>query len=238
MMRLGYAFLGLIMVASLAVQDSVASEGYDVSYEEKKMRMVKDQLEARGITDQRVLDAIEGVNRHDFVPPDIRNMAYEDYPLPIGFGQTISQPYIVAYMTEAARLKESDRVLEIGTGSGYQAAVLARLVSEVYSMEILTELAHKAQERLKSLGYHNVHVQAGDGYKGWEKHAPFDAVIVTAAPAAVPLALLDQLGAGGRMIIPVGSFHQALYRYTKTETGIKKEKLLPVRFVPMVPSED
>jgi len=199
-----------------------------------RQKMVKEQIERRGITDKRVLEVMRKVVRHLFVPAYLQNEAYDDRPLPIGHAQTISQPYIVAYMTEAARIHPNDRVLEIGTGSGYQAAVLAEMVKEVYTIEILKPLAESASLVLKELGYKNVKVKCGDGYQGWREYAPFDAIIVTAAPSEIPGELIKQLKTGGRMVIPIGSFFQELYRLTKTDSGFKKESLLPVRFVPMV----
>lgn len=199
--------------------------------------MVEFQIKDRGVTDKAVIKAMKKVKRHLFVPPEIEDLAYQDSPLPIGERQTISQPYIVAFMTEAARLKKTDRVLEVGTGSGYQAAVLAELVKEVYTIEIIKRLADTARYRLKEMGYKNIHVKWGDGYKGWPEEAPFDAIIVTAAPDTVPEGLLKQLKLGGRMVVPVGSFYQELYLITKTEDGYNKESLLPVRFVPMVHGE-
>ena len=199
-----------------------------------RMKMVQQQLEARDITDPRVLEAMRAIERHLFVPKLQRWFAYEDRPLPIGYGQTISQPYIVAYMTQAAHLKDEDKVLEIGTGSGYQAAVLANIVKEVYSIEIIEALAQRADKTLNSLGYQNIFIKYGDGYQGWEEHAPYDAIIVTAAPDHIPEKLVEQLAIGGRMVIPVGSTSQELYVLTKTEDGIEKKSLLPVRFVPMV----
>ncbi|MBN1870806.1 MAG: protein-L-isoaspartate(D-aspartate) O-methyltransferase [Candidatus Omnitrophica bacterium] len=204
----------------------------------QREQMVDQQIERRGILDKKVLDAMRRVQRHLFVPPELHDTAYEDYPLPIGYGQTISQPYIVAYMTETALLKAGDKVLEIGTGSGYQAAILAEIVDEVYSIEIVQGLAETAEERLKGLGYENIYVRCGDGYKGWPEKAPFDAIIVTAAPDAIPQELVHQLKVGGRMIIPIGSIYQELYRITRTEGGTKKETLLPVRFVPMVHGDE
>lgn len=200
----------------------------------KRRQMVREQIEALGVKDPRVLEAMGRIKRHLFVPPEERAAAYEARPLPIGYGQTISQPYIVAFMTEAAQLKPTDRVLEIGTGSGYQAAVLAELVREVYTIEILEPLARRAGALLEKLGYKNIKVKWGDGYQGWKEYAPFDAVIVTAAPESVPEELVRQMKKGGRMVIPIGGFFQDLYRITKTEKGIHKEALLPVRFVPMV----
>ena len=201
-----------------------------------RVRMVREQLAARGITDARVLSAMTRVPRHEFVPPGLRAQAYEDGPLPIGHGQTISQPYIVAFMTEALGPKPTDRVLEVGTGSGYQAAVLSGLVAEVYSIEIVGPLARRAEANLKELGYRNVKVRAGDGYLGWPEAAPFDAIIVTCAPEAVPQALVDQLKVEGRMIIPVGrtSGAQELYLLRKRAKGLETQAVLPVRFVPMV----
>jgi protein-L-isoaspartate(D-aspartate) O-methyltransferase len=202
-----------------------------------RKRMVTEQIQRRGVRDPRVLRAMTSVPRHLFVPEAMRGRAYDDTPLPIGQGQTISQPYIVAFMTEAVRPGPEDRVLEIGTGSGYQAAVLAAIVKEVFTIEIHEELARAARERLAGTGHHNVTVRHGDGYFGWPEHAPFDAIVVTAAPASVPQPLLDQLKAGGRMVIPVdrddAAGAQDLVRYTRTETGFERETLLPVRFVPM-----
>ena len=203
---------------------------------EARERMVQDQIIARGIRDTRVLDALRKVPRHRFVPPAMAPSAYEDSALPIGLGQTISQPYVVAFMTEALELKPQDRVLEIGTGSGYQAAILSLLVREVYSMEIVAPLGKEAETRLKEMGYANVQVRIGDGYRGWPEAAPFDAIIVTAAPPDVPPALVEQLGPGGRMVVPVGLYLQDLIRLRRTSKGLERETLLPVRFVPMVPA--
>jgi len=196
--------------------------------------MVERQLRPRGITDPKVLEAMLRVKRHLFIPEFEQSHAYEDRPLLIGYGQTISQPYIVAYMTQSTRLQSGDRVLEIGTGSGYQAAILAEIVEAVYTIEIVKPLAEEAQQRLKALGYDNIFVKYGDGYEGWAQYAPFDVIIVTAAPVQVPMKLVEQLRIGGRMVIPVGGEIQNLYLITKTQDGIKKELLLPVRFVPMV----
>jgi len=195
--------------------------------------MVREQIEARGVKDSLVLAAMRKVPRHLFVPERYRGEAYADHPLPIGHGQTISQPYIVAYMTEALGLKGNEKVLEIGTGSGYQAAVLAEIVDSVFTIEIIPELARSAEQRLKNLGYRNVFVRCGDGYKGWPEHAPFDAIIVTAAPDHIPQPLVNQLKGGGRMVIPVGSMFQELVLVVKRKEGIEKHPLLPVRFVPM-----
>jgi protein-L-isoaspartate(D-aspartate) O-methyltransferase len=195
--------------------------------------MVKEQLEGRGVNDNVVLDAMRVVPRHRFVPPQFENEAYDDSPLPIGYGQTISQPYIVAVMTSALHLKPRDRVLEIGTGSGYQTAVLAEIVDSVYSIEILDALASRAELTLTNLGYRDVFVQVSDGYKGWSKHAPFDAIIVTAAPDHIPQTLIEQLAIGGRMIVPVGDEDQNLILITKTQAGVEQRTLMSVRFVPM-----
>ena len=201
----------------------------------QRQRMVERQLKGRGIKDERVLAAMGKVPREAFVPPESRDASYEDGPLPIGYDQTISQPYIVAFMTEQLRLKPSDRVLEIGTGSGYQAGILAELVSEIYSVEIVEPLARAAETTLQRLGYKNVHVKIGDGYKGWPEAAPFDAIIVTCAPDKVPQPLVDQLKDGGRMVIPVGGrFAQELYLLEKKNGQLRESVTLPVRFVPML----
>ncbi|MFH1338892.1 MAG: protein-L-isoaspartate(D-aspartate) O-methyltransferase [Candidatus Omnitrophota bacterium] len=195
--------------------------------------MVRTQIEARGIGNERVLEAMRRVPRHKFVPWLYRKFAYEDTPLPIGEGQTISQPYIVALMTELLDLTGGERVLEIGTGSGYQAAVLAELAAEVYTIEILPTLAHRAKELLEELGYRNIKVKCGDGYLGWEEYAPFDAVIVTCAPEEIPKNLVEQLADGGKMVIPVGSAYQELKLIQKKNNAIKISGVIPVRFVPM-----
>jgi protein-L-isoaspartate(D-aspartate) O-methyltransferase len=195
--------------------------------------MVATQLKGRHIHDPKVLKAMSKVPRELFVDEEQRELAYVDYPLPIGYGQTISQPYIVAFMTEAAQLKPSDKILEIGTGCGYQAAILAEICKEVYSLEIIEGLANEAKIRLKNLGYDNIHVRHGDGYKGWELQAPFDAVIVTAAPETVPQSLIRQLKIGGKLIIPVGILFQQLMRIIRNKEGVTEEILMPVRFVQM-----
>jgi protein-L-isoaspartate(D-aspartate) O-methyltransferase len=192
------------------------------------------QLQSYGIGDSRVLAAMERVPRHRFVPEELRDRAYGDHPLPIGHEQTISQPYIVAFMTEAARIGPSDRVLEIGTGSGYQAAILAEVAGEVFSIELIPELADGARRVLTELGYSGIQVRTGDGYAGWPEHAPFDAIIVTAAPDHIPPALVEQLRVGRRMVIPVGRGEQEMLVVTRTATGIERESVFPVRFVPMV----
>jgi len=200
----------------------------------QRQRMVKEQIILRGVESERVLSALRKVPREEFVPAEYRMESYADKPLPIGYDQTISQPYIVAFMTDQLHLQPTDRVLEIGTGSGYQAAILAELVAEVYSIEIIEPLAKKAHETLQRLGYKNVQVKTGDGYKGWPDHAPFDAIIVTCAPERVPAPLLDQLKENGRMIIPVGGkFAQELYLFKKRNGGLQQSAVLPVKFVPM-----
>lgn len=201
--------------------------------QEKRDWMVKAQIESRGVKDSMVLKAMRKVPRHLFVPKSYQEEAYADEPLPIGEGQTISQPYIVALMTELLGLKGGEKVLEIGTGSGYQAAILAEIANEVYSIEIICPLAERAESTLKELGYKNVTVKCGDGYQGWKEHSPFDGIIVTAAPDHIPQPLVDQLKIGGRLVIPVGELFQELILVTKTEKGIKKENVIPVRFVPM-----
>ena len=212
---------------ALAAEDSFASV---------RQRMVAEQLlgPGRDITNARVLAAMGKVPRHEFVPERLRSMAYQDSPLPIGRDQTISQPYIVAFMTERLEPKPTDRVLEIGTGSGYQAAVLSELVAEVNTIEIIEPLAKSAEATLKQLGYTNVHVRAGDGYKGWPEAAPFDGIIVTCAPDHVPKPLVEQLKEGGRMIIPVGErYDQKLFLLRKKGGQLEQKAVLPVRFVPM-----
>ena len=201
-------------------------------------KMVKEQIERRGVTDKAVLEAMKKVERHLFVPEDLKNTAYTDSPLPIGYRQTISQPYIVAFMTQAIQPGPDDRVLEIGTGSGYQAAVLAELVKEVYTVEIVEPLAENARLSLEKLGYKNIKVKYGDGYKGWREYSPFDVIVVTAAPPGIPEELINQLKIGGSMIVPIGEYHQELYLIKKTETGLERKALLPVVFVPMLNSSD
>lgn len=207
-------------------------EHFDVSRE----RMVREQIEARGVADTATLRAMRRVPRHLFVSPDRMSFAYSDSPLPIGYDQTISQPYIVALMTEMIKPKSGYRVLEIGTGSGYQAAVLAGIVDSVFTIEILPELAASARDRLARLGYHNVVVRHGDGYLGWPEHAPFDAILVTAAVDHIPKPLIDQLKKGGRMVIPVGPVEsvQALTLVQKTESDVITQSVTPVRFVPLI----
>jgi protein-L-isoaspartate(D-aspartate) O-methyltransferase len=212
-----------------------AESGLD-PWADQRERMVREQILQRGIRDPRVLEAMRKVPRHLFVPPELRDRAYRDCPLPIGYGQTISQPYIVAFMTEAARLTPESVVLEIGTGSGYQAAILAELARQVYSVERLSPLATRAQQTLASLGYRNVEVRQGDGYQGWPEHAPYDAIVVTAAPPTVPTALLDQLAVEGTLVVPVGESKasQSLLILHKTPEGVVQKEAFPVQFVPMV----
>jgi protein-L-isoaspartate(D-aspartate) O-methyltransferase len=199
----------------------------------ERTRMVERQVQARDIADPRVLTAMRSVPRHRFVPDRLQNEAYADSPLPIDRGQTISQPYIVAYMTEALALPEDARVLEVGTGSGYQAAVLAEIADEVFTIEIIPELADRSRKLLSELGYENVRVRNGDGYQGWPTRAPFDGIIVTAAPDHIPQPLIDQLAVGARLVIPVGERSQMMTIVTKNPDGSTVDVTLPVRFVPM-----
>ena len=224
--------LGSLLLAGVAAR---AGEGAG-SMESERLReaMVRDQIEARGVRDPRVLAALRAVPRERFVPVAAREAAYDDGPLPIGHGQTISQPYIVAVMTELLRPEPGDRVLEIGTGSGYQAAVLAKLVRRVYSIEIVPELASGARRALAELGVENVEVFVGDGYRGLPEHAPFDGILLTAAPREVPQPLVDQLAVGGRLVAPVGGFDQELRVLERTAEGVTTETLFAVRFVPLV----
>lgn len=218
--------LGVLMVLASAPDDQ---------YDRLRDEMVFTQIAARGIHDKAVIAALRSVPRHRFVPERFSDAAYEDRPLPIGYGQTISQPYIVAYMTELLRLKPDAKVLEIGTGSGYQAAVLACLTSKVYTLEIIPQLGREAEHRLKLLGYGTVRTKMADGYHGWEEHAPFDAIIVTAAAEYIPPPLIQQLKEGGRMVIPVGTpfLVQTLMLVEKTGGQVRTKSLLPVRFVPL-----
>lgn len=204
-----------------------------VSFENRRMEMVENQIVRRGVTDSAVIDAMRTVPRHRFVEDKYVKEAYGDHPLPIGEGQTISQPFVVAAMTEALGVGPKDTVLEVGTGSGYQAAVLAEIVDQVYTIEIIEPLGKAAERVLNELEYNNVHVKIGDGYKGWPEHAPFHGIIVTAAPDHVPQPLIDQMAMWGRMVIPVGKDLQSLLVLTKTPEGIKREEKFGVRFVPM-----
>jgi protein-L-isoaspartate(D-aspartate) O-methyltransferase len=230
-MRFIWQWLAIGLLAGVGCNHATAPNG---DFAAQRQRMVQEQLMPRGIHEERVLAAMAKVPREEFVPLDERAASYSDGPLPIGYDQTISQPYIVALMTEQLRPQPHDRVLEIGTGSGYQAAVLAELVAEVYSIEIVAPLARAAEATLQRLGYKNVHVKVGDGYKGWPDQAPFDAIIVTCAPEQVPQPLVDQMKEGGRMIIPVGNYlAQELYLLEKANGGMRQSAVLSVRFVPM-----
>ena len=231
-MRLRAAALTGIVVVTIACSNAMPQTNDDRWVVERR-RMVEQQLRARDIRHAAVLEAMGRVPRHLFVPEDERASAYGDFPLPIGHAQTISQPYIVAFMTEALDVSKNHRVLEIGTGSGYQAAILGELAREVYTIEIVTPLAERARDTLKSLGYTNIHVRAGNGYAGWPEAAPFDRIMVTAAPDEVPPALVEQLKVDGLMAIPVGVGDQILQVMRKTPSGMTILKTLPVRFVPM-----
>jgi len=226
-----------VSVPSILLFQQVTLYSDEDPYDQPRKRMVEEQIVLRGIVSRSVIQAMLKVPRHRFVPEIYVRGAYDDTPLPIGYGQTISQPYIVALMTELADIRPEDKVLEIGTGSGYQAAVLAELAREVYSIEILQPLAETADARLRALGYANVSVRCGDGYKGWPEHAPFDAIVVTAAPETIPEELIRQLAVKGRLVIPVGSAFQTLKRIVRTDSGIETEDIIPVRFVPLVRGE-
>ena len=218
-----------LVACSMNHSPSQSTESYEVARE----RMVTEQIAARGIRDPRVLEAMSSVPRHELVPEALRDRAYTDTALPIGRGQTISQPYIVALMTEFLRVSEGDKVLEVGTGSGYQSAVLAQMGADVYTIEIVPELAEQARADLERLGYAGVQFRTGDGYRGWEEEAPFAAIIVTAAPDHVPEPLVEQLAVGGRMILPVGRWYQELMLITRDEKNVNRQELIGVRFVPM-----
>jgi protein-L-isoaspartate(D-aspartate) O-methyltransferase len=229
--RKGLVSLLVTMTAGVTAAQTAAPVDQFAS---RRLRMVKDQIEARGVKHPRVLAVMRVVPRELFVPEGVRLQAYEDHPLPIGFGQTISQPFIVALMTELLDLKANDRVLEIGTGSGYQAAILSRLAKEVYSIELVSQLARSAAETLKRLDFSNVTVREGDGYRGWPEKAPFDRIILTAAPPEIPKVLVDQLKPGGRLVAPVGAGIQDLVVVEKSANGkTTTRSVLPVRFVPM-----
>ena len=227
-------FLLLTLATTCGLDASRADDDFTARREEMVAHQIAASLAGRRIKDGRVLAAMRKVPRHEFVPESLRASAYRDSPLPIGYGQTISQPFIVAFMTEQLHPQPRDRVLEIGTGSGYQAAVLAELVAEVFTIEIVAPLAKRAEATLARLGYRNVHVRAGDGYQGWPEQAPFDAIIVTCAPTRVPQPLIDQLKEGGRMIMPVGyGDDQELVYLEKRGGKLERRAVLPVRFVPM-----
>ncbi|HEX9942756.1 MAG TPA: protein-L-isoaspartate(D-aspartate) O-methyltransferase [Thermoanaerobaculia bacterium] len=224
----------LALLAALAAGMAVSSPPREDEFAVARRRMVEEQIRARGVTEPAVLAAMAAVPRHLFVPEGERRDAYEDQPLPIGAGQTISQPYIVALMTSLLDLRPGARVLEIGTGSGYQAAVLSRLAKDVYTIEIVKPLGERARRTLAELGYKNVHVRIGDGYKGWPDAEPFDAIVVTAAPPRIPEPLMKQLKTGGKLVIPVGRTYQDLIVLTKRrDGGFDRESVLPVVFVPM-----
>ncbi len=218
-----------------ATAPATASLTKEDRYKMERQQMVKLQIADRGVKDEDVLRVMEKLPRHEFVPPEYLDQAYEDHPLPIGYGQTISQPYMVAVMTELLRVNRDSKVLEIGTGSGYQAAILAELVREVYTIEIVEPLCKQARERLERMGYKNVHVKCGDGYYGWEEYAPYDAIIVTCAPDHVPQPLVNQLADGGRMVIPVGppGGYQVLWLIERHGAEIESERLMGVAFVPL-----
>ena len=223
-----------IAACSMLVGCMTAAQNDDADLRARREAMVEQQIRQRGVTDARVLDAMRSVPRERFVPPVLMSQAYEDGPLPIGSGQTISQPYIVAYMTEAMGVAPTHKVLEVGTGSGYQAAVLSELVREVYTIEIIPELARRAEGVLRELNRGNVHVRAGDGYAGWPEQAPFDRIMVTAAPEEIPPPLIEQLAAGGRLVAPVGAQGgpQWMTIVEKTASGVVEKRTIPVQFVP------
>ena len=230
--RLRYAWAVLVGAACVQPPDTAGLQRAD-DFEIERVRMVNEQLKGRDIRDPRVLDAMLRVPRHLFVPESLRSQAYTDSPLPIGYEQTISQPYIVAFMTQALDVLPSHRVLEIGTGSGYQAAVLAVLAGQVYTIEIVAPLATRARAALATMGYANVEVRTGNGYLGWPEHAPYDRIMVTAAPDEVPPVLVQQLAIGGLMAIPVGTARQELRILRRTMNGMESLSTLPVSFVPM-----
>lgn len=222
----------LIIIFFGCQEQGVRREAEDHLADQRKA-MVEKQIKERGVRDKGVLQAMLKVQRHKFVPDDVKALAYSDQALPIGEDQTISQPYIVALMTECLKLSGKEKVLEIGTGSGYQAAILAELAGEVYTIEIVESLARRSERLLKDLGYGNITVKCGDGYIGWEEHAPFEAIIVTCAPPYVPRSLIEQLKEGGRMVIPVGAYYQKLKLLEKKEGKMETSDIIPVRFVPM-----
>jgi len=238
-----FAFSFMLVVGALSFcqshsgKDTESTKGGEKTetdvYTTRRLEMVEEQIVTRGVKDSLTLKSMRKVARHLFIPENLHRYAYYDEPLPIGENQTISQPYIVAIMTELLQLKGGEKVLEIGTGSGYQAAVLAEIAAEVYTIEIVDLLCDRARDLLEEMGYENIQVHCADGYQGWPEAAPFDAVIVTAAPDHIPEPLLEQLKIGGRLVLPVGDGYQELVRITKTKSGIKRENIIPVRFVPM-----
>jgi protein-L-isoaspartate(D-aspartate) O-methyltransferase len=225
--------VGALALTCAAAPAPTAGPGEDASWREAREDMVREQIEARGIDDERVLTALRRVPRHRFIPERQRAAAYADHPVPIGHDQTISQPYIVALMSELAEVEPGDSVLEIGTGSGYQAAVLAEMGVKVWTIEIVAPLAERARALLRELGHDDVEVRSGDGYRGWPEAAPFDAIVVTAAPPKIPEPLKQQLAIGGRLVVPVGARLQELVVLTRTAEGFRERRVLPVRFVPM-----
>ena len=230
-------YLQLTMLLACVNAEGQSVENDTLFYQLLRQAMIENQIIDRGVSDERVIKAMNDVPRHLFVKESLRDLAYADGPLPIGYNQTISQPYIVAYMTEILQPDTHHIVLEVGTGSGYQAAILSKLVNHVYSIEIIPELGKEAASRLDKLGYDNVTVKIGDGYNGWEEHAPFDRIIVTAAPEQIPKKLVDQLKSGGLMVLPVGktSFGQDMRVVKKDRTGqVTTQETIPVRFVPMI----
>jgi protein-L-isoaspartate(D-aspartate) O-methyltransferase len=237
MRKKGFAILGSIIFFIVLTQCTDGKRGSESNpkgdLKAMREKMVETQIKARGVKDPRVLSALLKVERHLFVPEEHLNSAYSDQPLPIGEGQTISQPYIVALMTELLELKGEEKVLEIGTGSGYQAAILGELAKEVYTIEIIESLASLAKKRLSEFGYQNIKVKAGDGYLGWPEAAPFDAIIITAAPDHIPKPLIEQLKEGGRMVVPVGTYTQELKKIIKRSGKIETTDIIPVVFVPM-----
>ncbi len=237
--RLTFLTRFLIFSLGILIVNCANSQPRTDEFKNLRENMVRTQIKARGITDPKVLEAMSKVERHMFIPETHIHQAYGDYPLPIGYGQTISQPYIVAFMTEVLELDKNSRVLEIGTGSGYQAAVLAEICDSVYTIEIVEELGIRAKSVFDKLGYTNIVAKIGDGYEGWNDHSPFDAIIVTCAPSHIPEPLKEQLAEGGRMIIPVGEkYVQELVLLTKQMGKLKQKSVLPVRFVPMVDEKD
>jgi protein-L-isoaspartate(D-aspartate) O-methyltransferase len=230
MMR--HALSSLLLVVCLFTGTACPKDD-DAEYAQRRQSMVDKQIKARGITDERVLKAMTKVERHRFVPDAFKDQAYSDGPLPIGSGQTISQPYIVALMTELLKLDGNEKVLEVGTGSGYQAAILGELAAHVYSIEIVDTLAKTAGQLLKEHGYKNITVRSGDGYGGWPDQAPFDGIIVTCAPSDIPKPLKEQLAVGGRLVIPVGDEYQELLVIERQDSTFETTSVIPVRFVPM-----
>jgi len=220
----------LIIISTTYADEKSTTEDTLTSF---RRNMVEQQIKARGISDSNLLEAMIKVKRHLFVPLRYKYLAYNDYPIPIDKDQTISQPYIVAIMTELAQINRSDKVLEVGTGSGYQAAILGELADSVFSIEIISELAEKAEKLLNEIGYDNIFIKCDDGFNGWEEHAPYDAIIVTCAPPDIPQMLFEQLKKNGRMIIPVGTYWQELMLITKNKGKVIKKEIIPVRFVPM-----